>query len=109
LMFVFLYFAVTGVQNLIQDGKELEKAQKEYDIAAAEAAQAQKEFQNVLKYNCANPVISSGGVSCPEDLPPVENVASQVAESNADTDSSMPGCTITGRDDIGKANSWSCP
>jgi hypothetical protein len=62
---IFLYFTITSYQRYLDAQEDVKIAQKEYDIAAAEAAQAQKEFQNVLKYNCANPVISSGGVSCP--------------------------------------------
>jgi hypothetical protein len=67
LMFVFLYFAVTGAQNLIQSGKELEQAQKEYDIAVAENEAAQQELDNVVKYGCANPTVVPGLVSCPNE------------------------------------------
>jgi hypothetical protein len=62
---IFLYFTITGVQRYMDAQENLKVAQQEYDVAVVEAEQAQKEFQNVVKYNCANPVISSGGVSCP--------------------------------------------
>lgn len=65
LMFVFLYFTITGIQNYMAAQQELEKAQKEYDIAFAENEAAQKELDNVVKYGCANPVVSTGLVSCP--------------------------------------------
>ena len=65
LAIVFLYFTVTGVQNLIQDGKDLEQAQKEYDIAVAENNAAQAELDNVIKYGCASPTVGPGFVSCP--------------------------------------------
>ena len=48
LMIVFLYFTVTSVQRLMVASEEVDKAQKEYDIAVAENTQAQKEFQNML-------------------------------------------------------------
>jgi hypothetical protein len=51
LSIVFLYFAIVSAQNLAQDGKELEQAQNEYD--------------NVVKYGCANPTVMTGLVSCP--------------------------------------------
>jgi cell division protein FtsB len=62
---IFLWFTITSYQRYLDAQEDVKIAQKEYDIAAAENAQAQKEFQNVLKYNCANPVITSGVVSCP--------------------------------------------
>ena len=65
LMFVFLYFTITGIQHYMVAQQELEKAQKEYDIAFAENEAAQKELDNVVKYGCANPVVSTGLVSCP--------------------------------------------
>jgi hypothetical protein len=62
---VFLYFTITSIQHLIVAGKEVEKAQEEYDIAVAENEAAQQEFQNVVKYGCANPTVMTGLVSCP--------------------------------------------
>ena len=62
---VFLYFTITGIQEWMVAQQELEKAQKEYDIAFAENEAAQKELDNVVKYGCANPVVSAGLVSCP--------------------------------------------
>ena len=84
LMIVFLYFTVTSVQRLMVASEEVDKAQKAYDIAVAENTQAQKEFQNVL------------------------NEPALKTQSNL-KDPSMPGCTVTGEDNTGKANSWSCP
>ena len=37
-------------------GEEVEKAQKEYDIAEAN-------YQNTVKYGCANPTVMTGLVS----------------------------------------------
>ena len=63
----FLWFTIVAIQNYMVTQQELAKAQKEYDIAAAEFAASNKELDNVLKYNCANPVITAGVVSCPSE------------------------------------------
>ena len=64
---IFLWLTISSVQRYLDAQENLKVAQQEYDVAAANAAQAQQEFQNVVKYNCVNPVISSGGVSCPNE------------------------------------------
>ena len=61
----FIGLTIWAYQRYVDGQERLQVAQHEYDVAAANAAQAQQEFQNVVKYNCVNPVISSGGVSCP--------------------------------------------
>jgi maleate cis-trans isomerase len=63
----FLWFTIVAIQNYMVTQQELEKAQKEYDIAAAEFAASNKELDNVVKYGCANPVVSPGLVSCPNE------------------------------------------
>jgi hypothetical protein len=62
---IFLYLTITSVGRLLDAQEDVKIAQKEYDIAAAENAQAQKELDNVIKYGCANPTVTPGLVSCP--------------------------------------------
>lgn len=61
----FLWYTIGAYQRYLDAQENLKVAQHEADVAAAEAAQAQQEFQNVVKYNCYNPVITAGKVTCP--------------------------------------------
>ena len=75
-------------------------------------AEVEKEDARYEAHGC---YVSDGGsmYSCPNGLPPsegeVESPKSQVPETNAKTDPSMPGCAITGWGSAGEAISWSCP
>jgi hypothetical protein len=50
LVAIFLYLTITSVQRLIQADEERKQAEKEYD--------------NTIKYGCPNPIVSTGGVIC---------------------------------------------
>ena len=72
LMLVFGFSALVGVYSIITSyqglraaEQEVQDAQKDYDIAVQEVAEAQDRYDNVVKYGCANPVVSPGLVSCP--------------------------------------------
>ena len=46
--FVFLYLTITSVQNLMAAQEEVDKAQKEYDIAVAENEALHKKSLTML-------------------------------------------------------------
>jgi hypothetical protein len=73
--FIFIAFAIAasvGFYNVIVSvlglqaaEEQVDKAQKEYDIAVQEEAAAQAEYDNVVRYGCADPVVKPGMVMCP--------------------------------------------
>lgn len=72
LVLIFGFSALVGAYSVISSfmglraaEQEVQDAQKGYDIATQEVAEAQDRYDNVVKYGCANPVVSPGLVSCP--------------------------------------------
>jgi uncharacterized membrane protein len=72
LVIVFSVLAIVGFYNLITDylavlaaQDEVKNAEKDLSIAVQEEASAQDNYDNVVKYGCANPTVGQGFVMCP--------------------------------------------
>ena len=65
IMIVFWSIMAWSVSRVLDAQENVRIAEQDVEDAKAEYEEAEREVDNVLKYNCAKPVFSDSGILCP--------------------------------------------